>query len=392
MSDTQLKDAVPSGTAQDALGALTPLPMETGVIVLRADQLPRAQEQFGRFDFLTMRQTDIVLIGSDAEKKLNGILDGFLGKLDGKTAADLFKLFNELKKGVDDADLPTLLDKVQAADKVGFWARLAARFGGKSIEDTIHDAYEAVRGTLSGKTKTLADEMHKLEGSLNAECQKLIGELRVLDALKLAYGEQRAEFAIAAAVANGLLAKARVQVAEFAADVLANPDAQKQARLQELQAKLEMLESRALALEGTYTRLPADQLVIQQIENAGVSTLQEVATTAFSRFASIKMTLLALQGSLAVKTVQNLADSQAQLDAQLAAVRGSVTKQIATSAANAPGDNRLKQAEQIKKIIADTKEIEQIVSAAREANQQKFATARTMLAESRDELAKMSKP
>ncbi|MDN5750920.1 MAG: HAD family hydrolase, partial [Pseudonocardia sp.] len=56
-----------------------------------------------------------------------------------------------------------------------------------------------------------------------------------------------------------------------------------QARVRELQDKLRLLESRALALEGTYTRLPADQMVIQQIEQAGVATLQETATTVASR-------------------------------------------------------------------------------------------------------------
>ena len=90
-----------------------------------------------------------------------------------------------------------------------------------------------------------------------------------------------------------------------------------QARLAELRDKLRLLESRALALEGTYTRLPADQMVIQQIEQAGIATLQETATTVASRFASIKMTLLSIQGAFAVRSVQQLAGRQAKLDQQL---------------------------------------------------------------------------
>ncbi|MGT2467579.1 hypothetical protein ACVOMV_25975 (plasmid) [Mesorhizobium atlanticum] len=78
-----------------------------------------------------------------------------------------------------------------------------------------------------------------------------------------------------------------------------------QARVQELRDKLRLLESRALALEGTYTRLPADQMVIQQIEQAGITTLQETATTVAARFASIKMTLLSIHGAFAVKRSSN---------------------------------------------------------------------------------------
>ena len=158
----------------------------------------------------------------------------------------------------------------------------------------------------------------------------------------------------------------------------------------ELKDKLRLLESRALALEGTYTRLPADQLVIQQIEQAGIATLQETATTVASRFASIKMTLLSIQGAFAVKSVQQLAGRQARLDKQLTELRGRSLKDVAVSAAQAPGDNRLAHAEQIEQIIATTNEIHGLVAAARKTTEEKFEQARQKFAAARQELATLA--
>ena len=150
---------------------------------------------------------------------------------------------------------------------------------------------------------------------------------------------------------------------------------------------LQLLESRALALEGVYTRLPADQLVIQQIEQAGVATLQETATTIASRFASIKMTLLSIHGAFAVKSVQQLGERQARMDEQLTKLRGAALKDVAVAAARAPGDNRLAQAQQIEAIIVSTREIHELVEAARSETEEKFETARQKFAQARSELA-----
>ncbi|NDY74765.1 hypothetical protein G3N28_22700, partial [Desulfobacter hydrogenophilus] len=152
-------------------------------------------------------------------------------------------------------------------------------------------------------------------GALRDEMQKLFAELQLLETLKQSYGTHFADFTLDAAVARAFLEKAKGYFEAEAARAKQNPgDVVAQARVQELQDKLRLLESRALALEGTYTRLPADQMVIQQIEQAGITTLQETATTVAARFASIKMTLLSIHGAFAVKGVQQLAARQARLD------------------------------------------------------------------------------
>ncbi|MEO7999645.1 MAG: hypothetical protein ABI852_19495, partial [Gemmatimonadaceae bacterium] len=296
--------------------------------------------------------------------------------------------FGRLEKGVNDADLPEILEKIQKGEEPGFFAGLVMKITGKTPDELMREFMDEVGEMITTRTRTLADEMQRLEGDLNKEMKSLFSELQTLDALKRAYRTHFDEFTVEAAVAKTFLDKAKVYVAEQHASLNAN-DVVARARLQELENKLQLLESRALALEGVYTRLPADQLVIQQIEQAGVATLQETATTVASRFASIKMTLLSIHGAFAVKSVQQLSQRQAKLDEQLTKLRGAALQDVAVTAAKAPGDNRLAQAQQIESIIATTREIHALVAAARKETEEKFEVARQKFAQARNDLAEL---
>lgn len=368
------------------------VPLNTGAIVLREEQQPAAEKALAALDFAAMPSGDIIKIGLDAEGALQKTLDGFLARLDKKSAAAVFALFGRLEQGVEDAKLPEILELVQHGEKPGVLQSIWGKITGKRPDELVRDLMEELGELIAGRTKTLADEMGKLEGSLKDEMEKLFAELQALEALKQSYGVHFGEFTVAAAVARAFLEKARAYIATETERLQQTPgDVVAQARVRELQDKLRLLESRALALEGTYTRLPADQLVIQQIEQAGVSTLQETATTVASRFASIKMTLLSIHGAFAVKSVQQLAESQARLDKQLTEIRGRALQDVAVAAAQAPGENRLAQAEQIAQIIATTKEIHGLVEAAKKTTEERFAAAREKFAAARAELASLSR-
>ena len=371
-------------------GPLVQDSLETGAIVLRPEQVPQAEQALAALDFADVPSGDIIKIGLGAEQALQKTLDGFLARLDKKTASKVFALFGRLEKGVDDAKLPEILEKIQQGEAPGFFAGLLAKLTGRKPEEAFREFMQEIGELISIRTQTLADEMVRLEGELSKEMKTLFGELQALETLKQSYGTHFASFTVDAAVARAFLEKARQYVAQQTA--AADPaDVSAQARLRELQDKLSLLESRALALEGTYTRLPADQMVIQQIEAAGIATLQETATTVSSRFASIKMTLLAIHGAFAVKSVQQIAERQARLDQQLTQLRGQATKDVAIAAAKAPGDNRVAQAQQIAAIITQTREIHELVETAKQETEAKFEAARQMFEQSRAELAALRK-
>lgn len=365
-------------------------PLYTGSIVLTEEQAAKAQQMLDTFDFATMAPEDVIKLGFEAEQGLHKTLDGFLAALDPKTAEATFAVFDRLVKGVKDADLGSIQDKLIKGDKPSGFARFTGSFRGKSAEDLARDALAEVRDLLSGKTRTLDAEMKVLERQLADALVKLTGELKMISQLKVTYGAHREDFAVAAAVGQALSAIAQEYVEAETAKAAAAPDALAQARLQELQGKLQMVQSRALSLEGTYTGLPADQMVLQQIEYAGVSTLQETATSANERFARIKMGLIKLYGAVAVKGVQQMSGRLQSLDRSLATIGTAVLKDAVSTAATAAGDNRLEMANQIGETIKNTQELDAIVSAGRKTNEENFGKTSAMLQDFRKALAKQS--
>lgn len=363
--------------------------LQSGKIALRNEQFGAAEQALSALNFAAIPGKEVVRLGFEAEQALNTTLDGFLARLDKNTAAPVFALFDRLQKGVKEADLDGVVKQIESAEP-GRFVRALGAFRGKGVAQLAQETVEKVRKLLTTKTKNLHDELVKLEEELGREISKLMGELGQLETLKQSYTDHFARFALAAAVTEAFVAKARTYVENRKAELASDTSALARQEIEELDSKLQLLQSRALALEGTYTRLPADQEVIRQIEAAGVATLGETLTTASSRFASIKMTLLALHSALAVKGVQNLAAASAELDRSLLAARGKLVKDAAVTAALAPGQNRLAQADQIKKIVAEAAELHQAVEAARKENMQKFDMAKKSFEQARTALANLA--
>jgi hypothetical protein len=209
-------------------------PLDFGAIALAPDQVPRAEATLAALDFSTIAPGDIVKLGLDAERSLQETLDGFLSRLDKNTAAKLFDLFGRLEKGVEDAQLPDLLKRIQEGEKP---SGIMARLRGKFPEDLFKEFMDEVGALVAGRTQTLADQMRRLESELNTEMQTLFAELQQLDRLKGAYSRHFGDFTVSAAAARAFLERAKAYVE--AERTQANPaDVVAQARLRELDDKV----------------------------------------------------------------------------------------------------------------------------------------------------------
>ncbi len=353
-------------------------------IALSTEQRAEVAQQLAGMDFVSMSRRDISLSGNAIERALTGTLDGFLEKITEFDNPRLFQLVVELKEKVDQEQLPELADRILNGQP-GMFTRLKCLFNKQALLKAMDEAWTETKRVASGKTKTLVDLLKSMDRDLQREQQKLEGEVNNMEALKEAYRGHYDDFVVTVALHTAFLAQAKAYVAQVEQTTNLNDLVQK-AALDELRDKLEALESRTLSLEGTLTRIPGDQLVIRQLQNAGIATLQETATTTTARFASIKMTLLSIHKALITKGVQQLLEQGATLDATLMSVRGRLVQDVVTKAANAPGESRLEQARKLQGIVAETKVLMGIVDEARIQNQAKFAQARKMFADARQEM------
>ena len=333
------------------------------------------------FDLMALAPAEIAKLGFESELALNQVFDRFLSAVDKQKTPVMFRLLDQLNGAVEAEKLDQLADRILSGDRPSLMTRLTGMLSAQSMRAAVNKALAETAQLVSLKTRRLSDEVGKLEAQLTGEMRNLETDMRGLDQVLQEYSRFRNRFAVDALFLHNALLYARQQV-----DALA--PAMETDHLLRMQAtqKLQALESRALAVEGCMTRLPADQLVLAQIQDAGMSTLQELATTASVRFASIKSSLLSLYSAYRVLEAQQLAQKGKDLDDNLNRMRDKLMHQVASTAAHAPGDNRLAQAQQIQTVVASTRELMELSMRARDTNQQKFDQARELLAASRQEM------
>jgi hypothetical protein len=338
-----------------------------------------------QLDFMTIPAREIALLGHEEEAALHQVLDGFLSRIDRFDNPQLFTMLKKFGEEIEGQKLDQLADKIMGTKPGLLDSVLGFVQTKKGREAALERLMEETQKTLRGSTTTLVDVVHAMESELLSQQKGLIDEIDSMERLKDAYRTMFRKFVNSAALQAAFLARAQQEVAARTAQADLTDPAQK-SEIDELTDKLQALESRALATEGVLTRLPADQIVIRQLQNAGLATLQESSTTATQQFASIKMTLLTLNSVMVTERVQRLGAQNAAINKNLLAVQQKAMGRVVTTAANAAGDSRLKQATQLQSIVKGTKDMLAIVDQGRVGNAQKFAQTRTMFDAARKDL------
>ena len=341
--------------------------------------------QMQSFDLMALSPVEISKLGFDAEMALNKVFDQFLTAIDRQKSPAMFRLMDQLNGAIEAERLDQLADKIISGEKPTLMGRLAGMLSPAALRSAANKALMETAHLVSFKTKNLSDKVSALEVELATEMRSLETEMHGLDRVLQEYSRFREMFAQQALYLFNAHLFAKAQLEAMAPAL----EADSLLRMQAAQ-KLQALESRALAVEAGMTRLPADQLMLAQIQDSGMSTLQELATTASSRFASIKSNLLSLYSAYRVLEAQQLGQKGKELDENLGRMRNKLAQQAVTQASNAPGDNRLSQAQQIQSVIASTRELMEIANQARVNNQQKFAQTRELLAASRQEMLELA--
>lgn len=320
----------------------------------------------------------IAALGADAEQALTRVLADFLTQIDEATAPRLFKLVDGLQVAVAAEDLPAVAQSILDA-RPSLRERLRALFSRQGLRAARDQAYQRACLLMQGKARSLADKIAEMEQSVAQEQARLLANLQTLEQLLQRYQGHWQAFLEAAALVDGLWRKAQSMPV---------PDSLSEA---EWQDRLSALGSRALALENGLSRLPADQLLIRQLQQAGYATLQEMAATLAGRFNSIRMSLLSLHGARLTQDLQRLAESGAVLDANLARLRGQLVREVALNAARAPGEQALVQARQLQAIVADSQRLRGELQHLRQHSADQQQKARQLLAEARTQMLDLAR-
>ena len=401
-TDSSIPSIVPSflplaGASTDTALALSPaanawdgrLKMPQGVTegVLTLDQSNGIVNQVQSLSIHDLSLLQISGLGAEVEIALHKSLGSFLDRIEKGDSPQIFRLVSELNAAIKAEDLDGLADKI-INGKLGFFNKLLGLLNPKKMASSRANMFEDLRMMVSGKSRKLSSVLDRMEKDIEVEKSKALEDAKSLERLKDNYRARFGDFVLATVFLSTLLVKAQQELAELSAAEARGDFFGKMTR-QEAQDKVQALESRALSIEAVLTKLPAEQLVIRQVQTAAIQTVQEITTTTAGRMASIKMTLLVLHSAMGVQNLQRTAQQGADLDANLSKVRNRLVTQVVTSAANAPGDNRLQQASQLRDVVKNTRELQAVVEKARLDNKVKFDGARAILVQARTDLTEL---
>lgn len=380
MTPTSLGFGVSMNTgAMPALPASLVLPPDFP-LALEPQQVSTIQDRVEKFDFINMPAQKIAVLSKEPTDNLNRALSGFLDRISKSENPQLFKLVDALSEEVAKEKLGELAEQILSA-KPALKDRILGMFSKKALQKGLDRAYEELGRVARNKSKTLSDSITDKERKLTVEMAKLSDELRNMDAVKAEYRKAFISFGEEVVFLTSVLAKTKAEepaiMAAIGNDVMAQ---------QEFQDKLQSLESVALSRATMFTRMPAEALLIRQVQNAGIATLQELTVTTGDQFASIRMTLVGLHGAHMVQGVQRLGQSTAALDSNLQSARAKLMGTVVAEAATAPGRNRVAQANNLQKVVADTKSLQAIVDNARVENATNFKLANEIVSQAQQAL------
>ena len=316
---------------------------------------------------------------------LNNQLKQFTSKISSIKAPGLFTLLDELSKGVSDADLEQIWERTVNA-KPSLMARIFSVFNPKAIGTNLQTQYESVYKLLTERSKGLEVKLGAIEKQLIVQKHEQENNIAALTSSFEMYFNSfqnvRTEFIFTLYLEEFY----KQEIEKFK---LANPnlqDLQVSKQLSEYESVLNDIENKRLVLHGALIKFP---IIVKQNENlinVSKNILKEIDNTLLNNFTSIRSNLMGLGISLNAQQAL-LGTNQAKLlDEQSSKLSSKIVGDLNVKAEKFASESRLREAENIKKLVGDIRVINDKVQQAKEENKADMQKAQDILNEATQEL------
>ena len=316
---------------------------------------------------------------------LNNQLKQFTSKISSIKAPGLFTLLDELSKGVSDADLEQIWERTVNA-KPSLMARIFSVFNPKAIGTNLQTQYESVYKLLTERSKGLEVKLGAIQKQLIVQKHEQENNIAALTSSFEMYFNSfqnvRTEFIFTLYLEEFY----KQEIEKFK---LANPnlqDLQVSKQLSEYESVLNDIENKRLVLHGALIKFP---IIVKQNENlinVSKNILKEIDNTLLNNFTSIRSNLMGLGISLNAQQAL-LGTNQAKLlDEQSSKLSSKIVGDLSVKAEKFASESRLREAENIKKLVGDIRVINDKVQQAKEENKADMQKAQDILNEATQEL------
>ena len=319
---------------------------------------------------------NIVLFGAEYQKAIGARLDALLVEFTKGTSPVIFELFERLKGGVGEANLPELQAQIEASLKTTWFDKVLDTVHLSSPTKRLKKSSIRIGGLMTSKTKSLLDLTQEMEAQVQQEVTKLISDSSKMFHFANDYRASIADFAAAVEAGKILLTDAKNDVTANEA----NPDMTPEEKKGFVQ-KVDLFENRVVLLETVLAKIPAQLEMIRMGEGASLSTLGETANSALQEFNDIKFSLISLSMTHNTQTVQNLNQERRQLQDTLNKHSMVTLSNVAINAVTTQGNNRLTDANNLLAVAKDLNALSTKVLEETRKNKEKFEETRKKLLE-----------
>ena len=307
---------------------------------------------------------------------LNNQLKQFTSKISSIKAPGLFTLLDELSKGVSDADLEQIWERTVNA-KPSLMARIFSVFNPKAIGTNLQTQYESVYKLLTERSKGLEVKLGAIEKQLIVQKHEQENNIAALTSSFEMYFNSfqnvRTEFIFTLYLEE--FYKQEIEKFKLATPNLQDLQVSKQ--LSEYESVLNDIENKRLVLHGALIKFPI---------NVSKNILKEIDNTLLNNFTSIRSNLMGLGISLNAQQAL-LGTNQAKLlDEQSSKLSSKIVGDLSVKAEKFASESRLREAENIKKLVGDIRVINDKVQQAKEENKADMQKAQDILNEATQEL------
>jgi hypothetical protein len=366
----------------DAVYSPSPQIRKDEVITSQNTQLTVAEKLVTEFDLVKVDGPDIVLFGVEPQRKIAAKLDEILQEITKGNSPVLFELFDKIKKGVDQADLPSLEKDIREAQNVPFAQRMLQKVGLAKAGAYLQKVTGELQKTLQAKSSSLLDLVKTTEGELQVKVQALVQDASKLSKLSLDFRQNFVDFDVYVDAGDQILALAKARLEEYkvkaqSGDILDVETAKN------FEQKVDLFENRLITIKTAMAQAPAELQSISLSQGAALTTLGETATASLQEFNSIKSALIKLSVNLQNQSLQSINNQRRELRDKLAVYGNQTLENVAVGAAKAQGINRLEDAQKLLENATKLREISEKVAKEQQANKQRFAEAQQKLLQSK---------
>ena len=265
-------------------------------------------------------------------------------------------------------------------------ARIFSVFNPKAIGTNLQTQYESVYKLLTERSKGLEVKLGAIEKQLILQKHEQENNIAALTSSFEMYFNSfqnvRTEFIFTLYLEEFY----KQEIEKFK---LANPnlqDLQVSKQLSEYESVLNDIENKRLVLHGALIKFP---IIVKQNENlinVSKNILKEIDNTLLNNFTSIRSNLMGLGISLNAQQAL-LGTNQAKLlDEQSSKLSSKIVGDLSVKAEKFASESRLREAENIKKLVGDIRVINDKVQQAKEENKADMQKAQDILNEATQEL------